>query len=198
MNAAWPMNAASRAKAMLIDPLLEWAIIEKESGDPAYVLSHYVVLLALIPAVFSFVGVCVIGVVVPGVGTVRSSLFDGLFGAIFGYVMTCATVLLLGLITDLAAPLFGGRRNFDSAFKLAVYSFTPVWLVGIFLVLPGLRFLTLTGFYGVYILWLGLPRLMKVSERQARSFTIAISACAFALTYLAAVLQRVVFGTPGL
>jgi len=28
------------------------------------------------------------------------------------------------------------------------------------LLAPGLRFLGLTGFYGAYILWLGLPRLM--------------------------------------
>ena len=37
--------------------------------------------------------------------------------------------------------MFGGRADFDSAFKLAVYSFTPVWLAGIFLLVPGLRFL---------------------------------------------------------
>ena len=78
---------------------------------------------------------------VPAVGLVRAPLFDGLFGAIFGYVLSCAIVLVLGILIDLVAPLFGGRRDFDSAFKLAVYSFTPVWLAGIFLVLPGLRFL---------------------------------------------------------
>jgi hypothetical protein len=113
-------------------------------------------------------------------------------------VMACATVLVLGLIIDLAAPLFGGRRDFDSAFKLAVYSFTPVWLAGIFLLLPGLRFLTLTGFYGAYILWLGLPQLMKSSGRKSQVFTAMIVVCAFALSYIAAVMQRMVFGTPGL
>jgi hypothetical protein len=192
------MNAALRAKAIIVDPLREWARIEQETGDPAYVLSHYVVLLALVPAVFSFAGVCLVGVVVPGAGLVRAALFDGLFGAIFGYVMACATVLVLGLIIDLAAPLFGGRRDFDSAFKLAVYSFTPVWLAGVFLLLPGLRFLTLTGCYGAYILWLGLPRLTKSPGRKAQIFTGVIVVCAFALIYIAAVMQRMVFGTPGL
>ncbi len=183
---------------MLVDPLAEWAAIEKESGDAAFLLSHYAVLLALVPAIFGFVGICVVGVVVPEVGTVRASLFDGLFGAIFGYVLTCATVLLLGVIIDFVAPLFGGQRDFDGACKLAVYSFTPVWLAGIFLILPGLRFLTLTGFYGVYVLWLGLPRLLKVPEGRSVPFAIAIGICAFALAYLAAVMQRAVFGTPGL
>ena len=192
------MNVASRAKAILIEPLAEWTRIEQDAEDPAYVLSHYVAVLALVPALFGFVGASIVGVTAPGAATMRASLFNGLFGAIFGYVMTCATVLLLGLIIDLAAPLFGGRRNFDAAFKLAVYSFTPVWLAGIFLLLPGLRFLLLTGFYGAYILWLGLPLLTKTSERKSNLFAVLIVLCACLLIYLTAATQRAVFGTPGL
>jgi hypothetical protein len=192
------MNVALRAKAMLVDPLREWARIEQEAGDPAFLLSRYVAVLALVPAIFGFVGTSLIGVIVPGGGAVRTPVFDGLFGAIFGYVMTCATVLLLGLLIELVAPWFGGRRDFDSAFKLAVYSFTPVWLAGIFLVLPGLRFLVLTGLYGVYVLWLGLSRLVKAPEQRSQGFTLLIAACAGLLLYLAALAQRLVFGTPGL
>ena len=122
------MNAARRAQAILADPVREWAAIESEPGDPAYVLSRYVTVLALVPAVFSFIGACVVGVVLPGAGLVRAPLFNGLFGAILGYVLSCAIVLVLGILINLVAPLFGGRRDFDSAFKLSVYSFTPAWL----------------------------------------------------------------------
>jgi Yip1 domain len=191
-------NAVLRAKAMLVDPRAEWAVIEEESGDPAYVLTRYVAVLALIPATCSFIGVCIIGVIVPGAGTVRTPIFDGLFGAIFGYVMSCAIVLVLALIVDVLAPWFGGRRDFDSAFKLAVYSFTPVWLAGVFLLLPGLRFLLLTGLYSAYILSLGLPRLTKSAEPRAQGFVVVIAVAAFALLYAAAAAQRLVFGTPGL
>jgi Yip1 domain len=192
------MNVAQRAKAMLFDPLAEWARIEQESSDPAYLLSRYVAVMAVIPALFGFIGTSMIGTSVAGAGVTRTPLFDGVFGAIFGYVMACAMVLALGLLIDLAAPLFGGRRDFDSAFKLAVFSFTPVWLAGIFLLLPGLRFLVLTGFYGAYLLWLGLPRLIKTPERKSPGFAFLIVACACLLLYLAATLQRMVFGTPGL
>ena len=192
------MNAALRAKAMLFDPLAEWARIERESGDPAYLLSRYVAVIAVIPALFGFIGTSVIGTSVAGTGVTRTPLFDGVFGAFFGYVMACATVLVLGLLINLAAPLFDSRRDFDSAFKLAVYSFTPVWLAGVFLLLPGLRFLVLTGFYGAYLLWLGLPQLIKTPEQKSPGFAFLIVACACLLLYLAAVLQRMVFGTPGL
>jgi len=192
------MNVALRAKAMLVDPSAEWPRIEQETGDPAFVLTRYVAVLGLIPALFGFLGTSIIGVTVPGTGTVRAPIADGLFGAVLGYVMACATVLVLGLIINLLAPLFGGRRDFDSAFKLAAYSFTPVWLAGIFLALPGLHFLVLTGFYGAYILWLGLPRLTRSQGRRSRDFTALIIVAAFLLVTIAAVAQRMTFGTSGL
>lgn len=192
------MNAHARAQAIVVDPAAEWGRIESEPGDPSYVLSRYVAVLAIIPAVFSFIGASVVGVVVPNLGLVRAPIFNGLFGAVFGYVLSCATVLVLGLIINLVAPALGGRRDFDNAFKLAVYSYTPVWLAGVFLLLPGLRFLMLTGFYGAYLLWLGLPRLTGTPPRRAPAFVALIVLCAFALSYGAAVAQRVVFGTAGL
>ena len=192
------MKAVWRAKAMLLDPAAEWLAIERESGDPAYLLSRYVAVLALVPAVCGFIGASVIGAVVPGTGLVRASLFDGFFGAIFGYAMAVAIVLVLALVIDLLAPLFGGQKDFDSAFKLAVYSYTPVWLTGIFLLLPGLRFLILTGLYGAYVLALGLPRLMKSPAQKSFSYAVLITICASALTLIAAAMQRAVFHTAGL
>jgi hypothetical protein len=192
------MNALSRAKAMLVDPFAEWLVIEQESGDPAFLLSRYVALLALVPALSGFIGSSLVGPRVSGVGIVRAPIFDGLFGAIFGYVESLSAILALGLIISLLAPLFGGQRSFDSGFKLAVYSYTPVWLAGIFLVLPGLHFLVLTGLYGIYVLTLGLPRLMKSSERKSPAYIAVVVTCAFMLTYAAAIAQRTVFHTAGL
>jgi len=59
-----------------------------------------------------FIGACIVGVVVPGEDSQRAPVIDGLFGAIFGYVAAFVTVLLLGLIINALAPLFGGRRDF--------------------------------------------------------------------------------------
>ena len=188
------MNAASRAHAVVADPSAEWAKIENEPGDAAYLLTGYVAPLALIPAIFGLIGACVVGVEGPGARILRGPIFDGVFGAVFGYVMSCATVLVLGLLIDLLAPMFGGRRDFDSAFKLAVYSFTPVWLAGIFLLAPGLRFLGLLGFYGGYLLWTGLPRLMKTPEPRIPAFAAIIVASACVLILVIAAAQHALFG----
>jgi hypothetical protein len=192
------MNLLALVKAILVDPMAAWAQIEKDVGDPALLLRRYVAALALIPPLAGFAGATLIGVVTPSGAIARASLFNGAAGAIFGYVMSCATVLVLGLIINLSAPLFGGRRNFNNAFKLAVYSFTPIWMAGIFLVLPGLHFLVLVGCYGAYLLWLGLPWLTKTPEDQSANFAAVIIASALGLLYIAALAQRLVFGTPGL
>jgi hypothetical protein len=192
------MNAVLRAKSIIIDPAAEWQVIEKEGGDAAYVLTRYVAWLAIIPSLFGFIGACLIGAVAHNGATLRTLLLDGMFGAIFGYVVSCATVLVLALCVSLLAPAFGGRRSFDGAFRLAVYSFTPVWLAGIFLLLPGLHFLVLLGCYGLYIMWRGAPRLAKVPEQMALTFAITIAAIAAALIYAAATAQHIIFGTPGL
>ena len=192
------MNPAWRATALLADPNSEWPKIGHESGDAAFLLSRYAAVLAVIPAIFDFIGATVIGAVSPGMGTVRAPLFDGVFGAVFGYVATIAAVLILGLVIDLLAPAFEGEKDFDSALKLAVYSFTPVWLAGVFLILPGLRFLTLTGLYGAYLLAVGLPRLMKSPPHRTPLYAFTVVVCASALLYAAAAVQRAVFGIAGL
>jgi lysylphosphatidylglycerol synthetase-like protein (DUF2156 family) len=191
------MNVVLRARAILADPAAEWTKIETESGDAAYLLTGYVASLALIPAISGFIGACVVGVAVPGQGNVRAPILDGLFGAVFGYVMTCAAALALGLVINLMAPTFASRRGFDRAFRLAVYSYTPLWLAGIFLLVPGMRFLVLTGFYGVYLLRLGLPLLMGTPPPQVPAYVAAIVGCACALTVSVAAVQHALFGLSG-
>jgi lysylphosphatidylglycerol synthetase-like protein (DUF2156 family) len=192
------MNVMLRVKSILTGPLAEWTLIERDTDDPAYILTRYVALLAIIPSLFGFIGASLIGVIARNGMTLRTPMIDGLFSAIFGYVMACAIVLIVALFIYVLAPIFGGRRGFDNAFKLAVYSFTPVWLAGIFLLLPGLHFLALFSLYGLYLLRLGAPRLVKVPDEMALTFATAIATCAGALVYAAVMAQHIVFATPGM
>jgi hypothetical protein len=187
------MHSALRAIRILADPAAEWAKIATEPGGPVYLLIRYVALLALIPAVFGFVGGCVVGVIVPGLGLVRAPLLEGLFAASFGYLISFAAMALLAAIIHFCAPLFAARADFATASKLTVYSYTPVWLVGVFLLLPGLRFLTLGGFYGGYILFVGLQQLTRLPAPNWRGFAAFIVACGFLLALLAGAAQRMLF-----
>jgi hypothetical protein len=187
------------AAAILIDPARAWPRVAKEPADWIYLMTRYVAVLAAVPALAGFIGACIIGVTVPGTGVVRAALFDGIFGAIFFYLENFVVVVALGLALHLVAPLFGGRRGFAAALTLAVYSYTPVWLTGIFLLLPGLHFLMLTGCYGAYVLLIGLPPMMQTKPPRSDLFAALTVACALVLILLAAWAQHRVFGElPGM
>lgn len=160
------MNLVDRVKAIVLTPQSEWPVIEREPGDPAYLFTNYVVYLAAIPAVCGFIGMAIIGISLPVVGTLRISLVSALIFAIISYLMAFVTVYVVALIIDALAPTFGATRNSANALKLAVYSYTPVWLVGIFLLIPPLWFLRILGLYGLYLMWLGLPVLMKAPAKD--------------------------------
>ncbi len=56
------MNLVERVKAILLTPKTEWATIEGEPGDPQYLFTNYVAILAAIPAVCHFIGMSLVGV----------------------------------------------------------------------------------------------------------------------------------------
>lgn len=177
------MTLTERIKAILVSPDTEWPVIERESGDPATLFTSYVLYLAAIPAIAGFIGSSIFGVSTP-VGTIRAGIFAGLFGAILRYVLAFVTVYLVAMIVDALAPTFQGQKNFQNALKLTVYSYTPVWLAGIFLLVPGLRFLTILGLYGFYLLWKGLPVLIKSPPERSIGYCIAILVCSFIVNLL--------------
>jgi hypothetical protein len=177
------MNLVERAKAILTTPDTEWPVIAREQGDPAYLFTNYVLYLAAIPAIASFIGSVMIGVGTP-VGTLRVGIFTGLIGAILEYAFAFVGVYVVAMVVDALAPTFQGEKNFQNALKLAVYSYTPVWLAGIFLLVPGLRFLQILGLYGFYLFWKGLPVLMRSPQDKALPYTVTTVVCAFVIAFV--------------
>jgi len=176
------MDFVKRVKGILLTPETEWPEIEQEPGTPAYLFPNYVVYLAAIPPIAGFIGGSIIGVMVPPIGIIRVPLFTGLLGAVIGYVLSFAIVYVVAIIIDQLAPRFGGLKDFSNALKVTVYSFTPYWIAGIFQLIAGLRFLSIViSFFGVYLLWLALPRLMKVPPEKAVAYVAVSAACAIVM-----------------
>ncbi|MES1155175.1 MAG: Yip1 family protein [Pseudorhodoplanes sp.] len=182
------MNIVERVKNILLSPDTEWPVIENESGEPRPLFLNYVAILAVIPAIAGFIGTSIIGITVSA-GTFRVPIVTGLLNAVISYLFSFVVVYVVALVIDALASYFRGERHFPSALKLAVYSYTPVWLAGIFLLLPGLRFLTMLGLYGLYLLWTGLPPLMRVPRDQSLIFAFAVVVCAVIVFIALAILQ---------
>jgi hypothetical protein len=157
------MNLVERVKAILLTPKTEWVVIDGETGDTNTLFTNYVAILAAIPAVASFIGYSI-----AGLGFGRALILG-----IFSYVFSCAAWYVEALVIDALAPTFGGVKNFGSALKVATYSSTAGWLAGIFQLIPPLSVLSILGLYSLYLLWLGLPVLMKVPADKATTYTAA-------------------------
>ena len=129
-------------------------MIAREPGALTDLFGSYVAILAAIPALARFIGNSLIGGYDP--------VLSGLLRTVIAYAATFTVVYVIAGVIDLLARQFETQKNFPGALKLSIYSHTPVWLAGIFLLVPGLNFLMLLGLYGSYLLWLGLPPLMGV------------------------------------
>ena len=174
------VEVVARAKAIMLTPEREWQVIAREPGTLTDLFGSYVAILAAIPALSRFIGNSLIGGYDPVV--------RGLLRTVIAYAATFTVVYVLAGIIDLLARHFGTEKNFPNALKLSIYAHTPVWLAGIFLLVPGLNFLMLLGLYGSYLLWLGLPPLMGVSEERAPLYALCVTACALASTVVYAVI----------
>ena len=190
------MNLFERVKGILLNPRAEWSIIEREPGDVAYLFMNYVAILAAIPAVCGFIGGSLIGISLPGLGTVRVPIVTGLVGAVVGYLLTFAMVYIVALLADLLAPTFQGQKNPENALKLVVYSYTPAWLAGVFLLIPSLGFLAILGLYGLYLLWCGIPPLMKAPQEKSIVYTLAIIVCAIVIGLIVGLVQAAIMPFP--
>jgi hypothetical protein len=190
------MNLFERVKGILLNPRAEWSIIEREPGDVAYLFMNYVAILAAIPAVCGFIGSSLIGISLPGLGTVRVPIVTGLMGAVVGYLLTFAMVYIVALLADLLAPTFQGQKNSENALKLVVYSYTPAWLAGVFLLIPSLGFLAILGLYGLYLLWSGIPPLMKAPQEKSIVYTLAIIVCAIVIGLIVGLVQAAIMPFP--
>jgi hypothetical protein len=149
----------ARVKGILLQPKSEWLKIDGEFATTKSLFTRYAMILAAIGPVCSLLG----GQLMPIMG-VKLSIVGAIVVALVSYGMSLLGVFLLGLIINALAPNFGGTANKVQAMKLAVYSWTAAWLAGVFGLIPMLGILAILGLYSFYLLFVGLPILMKVPE----------------------------------
>lgn len=178
-------NIVERVQKLLLAPKAEWENIAAEPQTVQGLFTNYVMILAAIPAVSNFIGYSVVGI-----AEVRVPMSYGVTQLVITYVLTLASVYLLAILIDAMARAFGGERNFVQALKVASYAPTAAWLAGVFKILPWLAILSVVGnLYSLYLLYLGLPALMKAPESQSWGYIAVIALVTIVLTVVIAVMQ---------
>lgn len=178
-----------RAKNILISPKTEWQAVAAETTPHMPVITGYVLPLAAVAALASFIGMVFIGISLGPLGTMRLGIGEGIASLILNIVMAVVAVFLLGFVIDALAPTFGAQKNFPQAVKVAAYSYTPVWVVGILAILPALGILVIIGvIYAVYLLYLGLQAVMRPAPDKAAGYTAVVVVVAIVIGFIASMI----------
>lgn len=190
-SAPWGMNTATsglidRIKNIVLTPKTEWPIIAPEPTSIGQVYTGYVMPLSALAAAMSFLRMSVIGVSLPFGGAIRTPILAGLTLAIVTFAFSLLGLFLVALIINGLAPTFSGVRDQRQALKVAAYSFTPAYLGSVLALSPVLPTLLqlLAGLYGIYVLSLGLPVVMRAPREKAFGYTAAVVICTFLLGIL--------------
>ena len=178
-----------RAKHLLLNPKAEWPKIEAKSSTVGTIFMGYVAILAAVPALCELIGTLIFGIPILGV-TYRPPLLTTLRTALWHYVLYIGAVPALALLLEALAPVFGGQANRLGAIKLAAYSATAAWVAGIFQLLPWFSALALLGLYSLYLLYTGLPVLLKVPAEKTLLFILSLLLIAAVLAIAFGTIQR--------
>ena len=178
----------NRLKGILLQPGSTWKAIDGEFTKPAAIYKGWVLPLALIGPLCGAVGTLVFGLNFGVVGFYRLPITNILTLAAVDYVLGVVGVFALALIVSLLAPTFGGQRNDVQGLKVAAYASTAWFVAGVFQLLPQLALVRiLVSLYSAYLLFSGVPIVMKPAKDQAMGYAIVavLGAVVVALIILA-------------
>lgn len=172
-----------RIKNILFTPSEEWDRIAVEPATIKGLYVGYACILAAIGPIARLIGGQVFGVI----AGLRPSMVSSLVGAVVGYGLNLAGVFVLALVIDALAPSFGGTKSRIQALKVAIYSWTAAWIFAVFQILPQIAGLSIIGIYSLYLMYVGLPKLMKAPADKALVYSILTIVVATAIWLVVAI-----------
>ena len=179
-------TTVSRVRGVLFEPRATFKEVDSEFTKPGDIWGRYVLPLALIGPLAGAIGRFLFGKRIAGTSLPESVTITGA-GIWFGIslVLQLGAVFALTQIISLLAPGFGGQKNDVQALKVAAYASTPMWVAGIFN-LHG-RFLmvgVIVSMYSLFLLYVGLPTLMKVPQDRSMGYTAVVIIAAIVIFLL--------------
>lgn len=191
------MALIQRVQDILLKPKDTWPTIAQEPASVGSIYNGYVIYLAAIPAIATFIGLSLVGVGGFGMG-LRLPIVTGLVNMVVGFVLSLVMVFVLALIVDALAPTFGGTKNQIAALKVVAYGSTAGFVGGIFSLLPALSILgLLAALYSIYLIYTGLPVLMRCPPGKAGAYTAVVIVCGIVLGILIGVISSLFMPSRG-
>ncbi len=163
----------SRAYGLMREPKKEWEQIKAEEATIPNILIGYVAPLAAIPIVCDLIGQSFFN------NALQVDFGQALIRAVITWIISIGIVFFLAIVVNVAAESFEADKNDLAAQKIAAYAYTPAFLAGVFLLWPPLGWLPLVALaWGVFLMYRGLPVLMRAPEETALGYAATVTIAA--------------------
>jgi len=171
---------------MIMKPAAEWDVIAPEPASIGGLYTGYACILAAIPP---------IATILASLLFLHIAILGALIIAVLSYVLALVGVFVVAFIIDILAPNFGAERSQIQALKLVVYAQTAGWVAGIANIIPGVGGLIalVGGLYSLYVLYLGLPKLMKSPADKTTGYFVVSILVAIVVNVLIGVVVGIIF-----
>ena len=189
---------SQRVYRIFVQPATEWLVIEKEDRHVVELYLGYIVPLAALAPLATLIGTSVLGVRLPSGGSYRVPFGAAAVSALVQYALALFGIHVLAVIIDLLAPHFGGSTSRIRALQLAAFASTPSYVAGIAALVPALRVLGVAGLYSLWLIYLGLPVMMRVPRGRAFAYTASVVISAIALFLVAGLIASRFIAYPSL
>lgn len=186
-------NLVQRVINILTKPKQEWLVIDREQPNTMKLIFGYALILVLIPAVASFIAYGLIGT--SFMGYTYRSVSGGIMQALIQILSGLVGVYILGWVIDLLAPSFDSEKNLGKSLQVAVYSYTASWVAGLFLIIPGVRWLSfILGLYSILLMAYGMPVLKKTPQPKVVGYVAITIIVMILLGFLLALIFGAILG----
>ncbi|TMI80643.1 MAG: YIP1 family protein [Bacteroidetes bacterium] len=192
------MNIFERARRIIVSPNSEWDVIAVERPDTSKIL-NYVMVLAGLASIAAFIGYGFVGFHYGMFGHI-ATIEWGIYYALRILIGAIAGVFLSAIVVDALAPSFGSEKNIGRSVQLIAYSYTPFWIGSLLAIYPPLAIIgALAGIYGLYLTYLGMPRMKKTpADKHAGYFVVWIVVLILVYAIISLVIRGILLSAMGL
>jgi hypothetical protein len=165
---------------ILFNPSEEWKKIRDVECTIGKCYCGYVFIMAAIAPICGYFGTTMFGWEIGAREAIKLSTDSALVIAISYYLVMLVGVFSMGLMIQWMGRTYGSEQNLSRCVRLAAFTATPLFLVGVFELFPILWLNFVVGLpalaYSVKLLYTGVPIMMEVDNERGFLFSSAVLA----------------------
>jgi len=164
---------------LFVAPVTQWRQIREARLHPGKAMS-YLMVLAAIPVISGYIGTTQFGWQVGQAEVVRLTPASATIIALLYYVAIIAATLSVGWMVHWMGRTYGAQKELSQCIVMAVFIPVPLFLVGVFQMVPVLWLNLVIGLpalaYTVFLLYVGIPEMMEIPAERGFLFASAVLA----------------------